>query len=76
MKTNMLLGLILVILGALTLIYQGISYTRTEKVFEIGPIQATQETQKRIPIPPIIGGVALAGGIVLLILGARQKGRG
>jgi hypothetical protein len=68
-----LIGIVLLILGALALAYQGINYTRQEKVLDIGPIHATAEKHERIPIPPIIGGLALAGGIVLLIAGMRQK---
>jgi hypothetical protein len=73
MKTITLIGIVLLILGALALAYQGINYTRQEKVLDIGPIHATAEKHERIPIPPIIGGLALAGGIVLLIAGMRQK---
>lgn len=61
------------VLGALALAYQGINYTHQEKIFDVGPIHATTETQDRIPLPPIIGGLALAGGIALLVAGARQK---
>jgi hypothetical protein len=73
MKPITLGGILLVILGVLALAYQGISYTRQEKVIDIGPIQATAQTQKRIPLPPILGGLVLAGGIALLVTGARQK---
>ena len=66
-------GIVLIVLGALALAYQGINYTRTEKVFELGPLQATTETQKRIPVPPILGGIALVGGVALLVAGARKK---
>jgi hypothetical protein len=76
MKPITLIGIALLILGALALAYQGISYTRTEKVFDLGPIHATAEKHERIPLPPIVGGLALAGGAVLLIVGARQKARG
>jgi uncharacterized membrane protein len=74
MKPIILIGIVLVVLGALTLAYQGINYTRTEKVLDLGPIHATRETQKRIPLPPILGGIALIGGVVLLVAGARRKG--
>jgi hypothetical protein len=73
MKPVTLVGILLVILGALALAYQGISYTRQEKILDIGPIHATAETQKRIPLPPILGGVMLVGGIGLLYMGGRQK---
>ena len=73
MKPIILIGIILVVLGALALAYQGINYTRTEKVLDVGPIHATKDTQERIPIPPILGGIALIGGVGLLIAGARRK---
>jgi hypothetical protein len=73
MKPVTLVGILLVILGALALAYPGISYTRQEKILDVGPIHATAETQKRIPLPPILGGLMLVGGVGLLVLGARQK---
>jgi hypothetical protein len=73
MKPITLIGIVLLVLGALALAYQGINYTRTEKVLDIGPIHATAERHERIPLPPIIGGLALVGGIALLVMGARQK---
>jgi hypothetical protein len=73
MKPITLIGIALLVLGALALAYQGINYTRTEKVLDIGPIHATAERHERIPLPPIIGGLALVGGIALLVTGARQK---
>ena len=73
MKSISIAGIVLVVLGALALAYQGITYTRQEQVIDIGPIHATADTQHRIPIPPILGGLMLAGGIALLIAGARGK---
>jgi hypothetical protein len=65
-------GIILIVLGIVALAYGGISYTRKEKVLDIGPIEATTETRETIPLPPLLGGLALAGGIVLLIAGSRK----
>ncbi len=65
-------GIALLVLGILSLAYQGITYTKSEKVLEIGPITATKETKKTIPLPPVLGGVALVGGLVLLVAGARR----
>ena len=58
MKTGMLLGIILIIFGAIALAYQGISYTTQKKVLDLGPIHATKEEHRTIPLPPIVGGVA------------------
>jgi hypothetical protein len=71
MKTVPMIGLILVILGVLALAYQGITYTTHKKVLDIGPIQATETEHKTIPLPPIVGGIALVGGIVLLVSGSK-----
>jgi hypothetical protein len=73
MKPVTLVGILLVILGALALAYQGISYTSQEKILDVGPIHATAETHKRIPLPPILGGLMLVGGVGLLVMGARRK---
>ncbi|MFI5092172.1 MAG: DUF3185 domain-containing protein [Candidatus Acidiferrales bacterium] len=73
MKPISMVGILLVVLGALALAYQGINYTHRETVLDMGPIHATKDTQEQIPLPPILGGLALAGGIALLVAGARQK---
>jgi hypothetical protein len=73
MKPIVLIGIVLLVLGVLALAYQGVNYTRHEKVLDIGPIHATAEKHERIPLPPVVGGLALAGGFVLLVIGARQK---
>ena len=75
MKTTTLIGIGVILLGVVALMYQGITYTKTEKLLDIGPIHATTETQKTIPLPPVVGGLALLGGIVVLVLGDRRSGR-
>ena len=67
-----LLGIALIILGVVAFAYQGITYTTQEKVLDIGPLKATVEKEKTIPLPPLVGGAALIGGIVLLLLGTRK----
>lgn len=73
MKPVMLVGIALIILGVLALAYQGITYTTRQKVIDLGPLQASVDKKKSIPLPPIVGAVALAGGVVLLIVGARKS---
>ena len=72
MKPIVLVGIALIIIGVIAFGYQGITYTTREKILEIGPIEATKETEKTIPLPPILGGFALAGGIILVIIGTRK----
>ena len=73
MKPIILIGIALIIFGIIALVYQGITYTTHEKVLQIGPLEATKNTQKTIPLPPVLGGAALAGGIVLVFIGGRKK---
>ena len=72
MKSTSLAGIVLIVLGALVLAYQGFNYTQREKVIDIGPIHATADEQKHVSIPPILGGLALVAGIALLVLGAKK----
>ena len=72
MKTYTLTGIILIVIGIVALAYQGITYTTREKVVDIGPIQMTAEKTKTLPLPPIVGGIALVSGIVLLVVGSRR----
>ena len=72
MKTSTILGLALIVLGVVAFAYQGITYTTREKVIDVGPLQATVDKQETIPLSPFVGGVALIGGIALLIVGTRK----
>jgi hypothetical protein len=72
MKTYTLIGIILIVIGIIALAYQGITYTTREKVVDIGPIQINADKTETIPLPPILGGIALVGGIVLLVAGGRK----
>ena len=67
-----LIGIALIVLGVVAFAYQGITYTSREKVVDIGPFHATAETQKTIPLSPLLGGLALVGGIVLVVVGAKK----
>ena len=73
MKTNSLIGIILIVIGIVALAYQGITYTTREKVVDIGPIQVSADKTKTLPLPPIVGGIALVGGIVLLVMGNKKS---
>jgi hypothetical protein len=68
-----ILAIALIVLGAISLAYGGIDYTRREKVLDIGPIQATAERHRTIPLPPVIGVISLAAGVGLLFLGPRRS---
>ncbi len=69
----MLIGIALIALGLIALVYQGISYTTRENVVDLGPLKITAQKEKTIPLPPILGGLALAGGIVLVVVAARKS---
>jgi uncharacterized membrane protein len=73
MKAISWVGILLIALGVLALAYQGINYTRQKKVLDVGAVHVTTQTHEQIPFPPIIGGLALVGGIALLIVGARTE---
>ncbi len=73
MKGTQILGIVLIVAGVLLLAYGGFSYTKREKVLDVGPIEATTEQHKTVPVPPIVGGAALIGGIALLVVGSRSR---
>lgn len=66
MNPKTVIGIVLIIIGILSLGYQGITYTTHKKVLDIGPVEATKTEHKSIPLPPIVGILALAGGVVVL----------
>ena len=63
------LAVVLIAIGLVGLIYGGVTWTRREKVLDIGPVQVTREQEKSVPVPPIVGGICLVAGVVLLIKG-------
>ena len=71
-KTNMVIGLILIVVGALSFLYQGITYTTREDVINIGPIHMTADKTNTIPLSPVVGAIALVGGIVLVVNGSKK----
>ena len=74
MKMIAVVGIVLIALGLGALAYQGITYTTRETVVDIGPIHATAEREKTIPLPPVLGIVAVAAGVVLVVAGVRKRG--
>ncbi|OGD16999.1 MAG: DUF3185 domain-containing protein [Candidatus Aminicenantes bacterium RBG_16_63_14] len=68
-----LAGIILVVLGVLALAYQGIRYTTREKLIDLGPLKVTASESKTIPLPPIVGGIALAAGIALILMERKKR---
>jgi len=68
-----IVGIVLIVIGLISLALGGISYTTKEKVVDIGPIEATAERHRSIPMPPLLGGLALTGGVVVLIAGSRKR---
>lgn len=68
-----LAGIILIVIGVLALVYQGFSYTKTEKDAQLGPIQIQHDETHTVPLPPIVGGICIAGGVAALAFGARDK---
>ena len=73
MKPMTIAGAMLVLLGVLALAYQGVNYTTRETIIDVGPLQATADRERTLPLPPVLGIVALVGGVVLLISGARKR---
>jgi hypothetical protein len=72
-KALTVVGVVLIILGIVALAYQGITYTTREKVVDLGPLKASVEREKTIPLPPVLGGLAVAAGVFLVWVGSRRS---
>jgi len=72
MRGIVLLGVILLVAGLAGLAWPVISYTKTEKVVDIGPIEVTAEREKNVPVPPILGGLAAVAGLVIIVTANRK----
>ena len=72
MKPIVWLGIVLLVVGALAFTYQGFTYTHQEKVLDVGPIHAAAEKHDRVSIPPVLAALVLAGGIALIVFGAKK----
>jgi hypothetical protein len=72
MKPGMIVGILLIVLGVVGFALGGFSFTQKEKVLDVGPIEATAEDKETVPIPPLVAGLALVGGVVLVAASARR----
>lgn len=72
MKRGQIVGIILIVVGIMAFAYGGLTYTTREKVIEAGPLQVSADREKTVPLPPIIGGVCLIGGILVFLAGNRK----
>jgi uncharacterized membrane protein HdeD (DUF308 family) len=73
MKSMTMAGVVLILFGVVALVYQGITYTSRETVLDLGPLHATADRQRTLPLSPVLGVVAVAGGVALLVGGARRR---
>ena len=73
MRPTTIIGLLLIAGGLVALLMGGFSYTKSDKVLDVGPLEATVQTKERVPVPPILGGLVLAGGVALLLVGRKTK---
>jgi uncharacterized membrane protein HdeD (DUF308 family) len=72
MKPLTIVGVILIVIGIVALAYQGITYTTSEKVVDLGPVKVEAKREKTIPLPPVAGAAALVVGIILVVVGNRR----
>lgn len=73
MRPAQIIGVLLIIGGLAALMMGGFSFTRSEKVLDVGPVEASVERRERVPLPPIVGGLALAAGVALLFVGGKKR---
>jgi hypothetical protein len=71
MKPAVVIGVILIVIGVVSLAYQGITYTTKEKVVDLGPVKVETERERTIPLPPVVGVAALVGGVLIVVLSRR-----
>ena len=72
MKPAGILGIILIVIGIVALAYGGFTYTKREKVVDLGPLQVSADRERTIPLPPILGALCLMGGVVLVVVGNKS----
>src|SRR4051812_22959494 len=73
MRTKNVIGAILIVIGLVSLLMGGFRWTQNKTVVDVGPIKATAQEHKTVPIPPVVGALALIGGIVLIAVPARRR---
>ena len=73
MNTRKAVGVMLIVIGLISLLVGGISWNRQKTIVDIGPLKAETTERKTLPVPPIIGGLALLGGVILLVAPARRR---
>jgi hypothetical protein len=73
MAARSIVAVLLIVLGITGVLYGGLTYTRTEKIIDLGPVEVTRDERERVPLPPIIGGVLLIAGVALLFTGRSQR---
>lgn len=67
------LGFVLIVIGLIGLIYGGITWTQREEVLDFGPIEVSRQERETIPLPPIVGGVCLVAGVLLIVADGRRR---
>ena len=72
MRPGAIVGLVLIVLGVLGLALGGFSFTQKEKVLDVGPVEATADDKETVAIPPLLGVLAIVGGVVLVAASARR----
>ena len=72
MKPSLIIGILLIVVGVASFAYQGITYTTRENVVDMGPIHMTADTTKTVPLTPVVGAIAIVGGIVLVVMGSKK----
>jgi hypothetical protein len=72
MKSSSIIGVVLILFGVVAFVYQGINYKSRDTVLDIGPLHATAEREHTLPLPPLVGIAAVAGGAILMVMGSRR----
>ena len=73
MRPIAVIGIIFIVIGIVALAYQGFTYTTKEKVVDLGPLKVEAQKEKTIPLPPVVGVLALGVGVVMVVAGARGR---